>query len=272
MQNFRIYNGYADRQAAATAHTAAITSCGTIKGSRFNHMTIREHGRSDWSLFFCERGRMNFFGAELNAQQIWIYEPQKRQQYATLAKDNTVYRYLHFSGSDMYELFTSLGIKRQTPISAASKDIPKLLDGIQAAVGDGGAHASLRAEYLCLRLFSQISPTADEREEGLLIKAVTDRMEHSFAEQYDSELFARMMNVSRDRFQHIFREVMGISPYAYYVGQRMENAVKLLLETNLKIKDIAEFSGYRDPFYFAAAFKSAKGTSPTEYRAIHKIK
>ena len=46
----------------------------------------------------------------------------------------------------------------------------------------------------------------------------------------------------------------------------MEEAKKLLLQTDYKINDIALAVGYEDTRYFAKVFRKIAGESPTDYR------
>ncbi|MEF2638994.1 MAG: helix-turn-helix transcriptional regulator, partial [Lachnospiraceae bacterium] len=50
---------------------------------------------------------------------------------------------------------------------------------------------------------------------------------------------------------------------------RMEEAKRLLREDTVKIKDVAERSGYADSRYFSKVFSKAFGITPKEYRRLH---
>lgn len=66
---------------------------------------------------------------------------------------------------------------------------------------------------------------------------------------------------------------MGIGFANYLLNLRMEHAKKLLRETNLKMWQVAEESGFNDYHYFSKVFKKAEGMSPAQYReAFLKIK
>lgn len=53
----------------------------------------------------------------------------------------------------------------------------------------------------------------------------------------------------------------------------MEQAARLLIETNEKSYVIAQKVGYTDPNYFSYVFKRKFGVSPSKYRAEHiKVK
>ena len=49
-------------------------------------------------------------------------------------------------------------------------------------------------------------------------------------------------------------------------GHRMEQAARLLRETERSVADIAQAVGYDSPSRFSAAFKETYGVLPREYR------
>lgn len=60
-------------------------------------------------------------------------------------------------------------------------------------------------------------------------------------------------------------------PFTAYVTKvRMEEAARLLRETDEKTYRIAEATGYSDPNYFSYVFKRHYGVSPSKFRAGQK--
>ena len=70
----------------------------------------------------------------------------------------------------------------------------------------------------------------------------------------------------------LFREETGETLSAYITRLRMENSMRLLSETNLKIYEIAEMCGYADTKYFSYVFKKYTNATPVEYREQRGIK
>ena len=93
-------------------------------------------------------------------------------------------------------------------------------------------------------------------------------MQHSFSAPYDAKTYADMLYISVSRFNHFFKESVGVSPHKYYMNIRMKNAQELLEQTDLQINVIAKNCGYEDALYFAQAFKKQVGTTPSEYRKM----
>lgn len=264
--SMQIYDGANDKKAKITSHTVTVVSANQIKCSSTDMMTIRKNGRTDWSLFYCENGCLYFEDKILKAGQIWIYPPKVPQKYKMFSDDKTVYRYLHFTGSDVFGLLDSLNICLSTTIDVKKQSLSNIFDLIQDSLSDDSGISVLRAEYHTLRLISKIATAKPATSEIHMMKRVTDNMEHSFASEYNATLYADMLGISVSRFNHLFKECIGVSPYAYFVRLRIINACNLLEDTNLKIKEIADRCGYKDPLYFTQAFKKETGKTPSDYR------
>ena len=261
-----IYDGFLDKKTPITNHTVEVVSSGRIVCGETDQMTIRKNGREDWSLFYIESGCGYFEEKAVTAGQIWIYPPDVPQKYVMYGKDQTIYHFLHFTGSDVSEIMRSIGIELQTSISVSSNLISKVFDSIQSSLNNDSPTSKLEAEYHTIYLLCQIAKKKKQKSELNMMKRVVDNMEHTFSKEYDATVFAKMLNVSVSRFNHLFKECVGQSPYSYYLDLRIENAANLLENTNIKIKDVAERCGFEDPLYFTQVFKRIKGVTPSEHR------
>ena len=77
---------------------------------------------------------------------------------------------------------------------------------------------------------------------------------------------AQIAGQSRTMFAQMFRNAVGLTPIDYLNRRRMDLARKLLVETELRIDDIALQAGYRDASAFSRAFSREVGLPPAEYR------
>ena len=262
----KIYDGRFDKKIADTTHTVAVVSANKMICTDNDYLTIRKNGRNDWSLFYCESGKMLFDDNKFLKQgQVWIYPPNVPQKYIIYRKDNTVYRYLHFIGSDVFALINGLGISVGQAIDIKDAFLSEIFDKIQYFVSLSDFKAAIHSEYHTLRLLTGLAKV-EKNAVCQDMKLVTDKMEHSFASKYNASDYAKMLNVSVDRFNHIFKELLCVSPYSFYMNLRIENAKTLLEETDMKIKDIAEKCGYHDALYFSKAYKKQTGFTPYDFR------
>lgn len=83
---------------------------------------------------------------------------------------------------------------------------------------------------------------------------------------------AQQVGLSLTHFSHRFREVFGVSPGRHLHRLRLQEAMRLLRETDLPIKAVAQHLGYPNLPNFYRAFRKAAGTTPARYRQHHMLR
>ncbi len=99
----------------------------------------------------------------------------------------------------------------------------------------------------------------------IIQEVVTYIYEH-YADNLSLENVAEKFNLSRSYLSKKFKTATGFGFKEYIINVRIQNACRLLLETNRSITDIAFECGFNDSNYFGDAFRKAKGISPHKYR------
>jgi AraC family transcriptional regulator len=77
---------------------------------------------------------------------------------------------------------------------------------------------------------------------------------------------ANLVGMSVHHFARQFRTSTGVSPYAYVMQQRIEQARRLLQSTELTITEICHRVGYTSQSHFTRLFHRIVGTTPYSYR------
>jgi len=77
---------------------------------------------------------------------------------------------------------------------------------------------------------------------------------------------SRVVGFSAPYFSTIFKEEMGENLSSYVNRQRVEKAIKLLLETDTTLCEIAAACCFQDQSWFSKIFKFYTGVSPGKYR------
>jgi YesN/AraC family two-component response regulator len=77
---------------------------------------------------------------------------------------------------------------------------------------------------------------------------------------------ASVAGLSRTYFSWVFKEVTGVRLKDYLTQMRQRKAMALLGDINLRIKQIAYETGFKDPNYFCRTFKKWTGQNPTMWR------
>lgn len=99
-----------------------------------------------------------------------------------------------------------------------------------------------------------------------ILRRVTERMAHDFAEELDLPTLAAEARLSPWHFARAFKQSTGEPPHAYRTRLRIEQAKSLLTAGEAPVMEIAEAVGYDSPQSLARAFRKQTGRSPSAFR------
>lgn len=106
----------------------------------------------------------------------------------------------------------------------------------------------------------------EEQEEGLSLSGILDHIRMHCGEPLGIKEMARRCGLSERHFFRLFKERTGQTFAEYVQAVRMNEACRLLRDTDLKIMSVAEAVGYRDTDSFYRVFKVMTGYTPGQYR------
>jgi DNA-binding response OmpR family regulator len=113
-------------------------------------------------------------------------------------------------------------------------------------------------------------PTSEPRPvsnvDALVFRAAQRLLHEDLAQPPDLASLAKSVGTNARRLNEAFRHCTGVTVFEYLREARMEQARKLLRETNLAVQVIACDLGYDNPANFATAFRARYGISPRDYR------
>lgn len=100
--------------------------------------------------------------------------------------------------------------------------------------------------------------------------AVEDLLKLLIARYTDSEFSitsaTELTGANAAKLSQEFKTSVGMTAQDYLTMLRMEQAKKLLIETELSVRDVASGSGYTDASSFTRRFKQYTGNTPLQYR------
>ncbi len=91
-------------------------------------------------------------------------------------------------------------------------------------------------------------------------------IEKNFKKNITLKEVAEYMNYSTTYFSKSFKKYVGVNFNKYITQIRVQEAKRVLRETNISINDLAFDMGYNEPNYFCKVFKKEEGITPSEYR------
>ncbi len=101
---------------------------------------------------------------------------------------------------------------------------------------------------------------------GYAMKRAKAFIEEHFHDEAAIQQYHTTIGMSSSWFRHLFREKYGVAPLSYRLQLLHERACRLLVHTNLSVKEIAYQLRYDSQNYFSRYFKKREGLSPAHYR------
>ncbi len=136
------------------------------------------------------------------------------------------------------------------------------------AAGDalGRAQAHLVGRWLLCEMWNPFArPQQSTFRDRVLTLAMEIRSRPS--RPWTAELIARELGLSPSQSARVFGEVIGKPPGRFVVEARIERAGRMLLDSPMRVSEIADALGYGDVYFFSRQFKRFTGLSPTQVRA-----
>ena len=96
-------------------------------------------------------------------------------------------------------------------------------------------------------------------------RAINYMNDHQQEKVYLSDI-ACAAGLSKDRFSHLFREEMGMSPMEYLNRKRVETSKSLLTVFQYSISEISMILSFSSQSHYISVFKKYTGMTPRQYR------
>lgn len=144
----------------------------------------------------------------------------------------------------------------------------------EAARLEPGAHAIIdRLSEIILIQVIRVTIDASEKPIPFLsafadarINQVLSAIHNNPAGDWSVESLGQLANMSRSSFSNRFAELTQMTPLQYVIFVRMQQASRLLIESEQSLMQIAEQVGYQSEAAFSQAFKKLFDQRPGEFR------
>jgi AraC-like DNA-binding protein len=97
-----------------------------------------------------------------------------------------------------------------------------------------------------------------------------DFMYSEFPSPLSLSSVAAEANYSPFHFHRLYRSVFGETPTEYLIRRRMEEAARMIVETDATILEVVLAIGYESQQTFSERFRRFTGLSPSEYRLRYR--
>ena len=247
-----------------------------------NHLVERPAGAPTTLVILCLRGagRVRAGGEtrEITAGDLVWLPANERHTYGADEADPWTIAWAHFAGEEVAAWRELLGVGAVRPSVLALPDdrLDEIaLDHVYAALERGyalrhqvAAAAALRSTLSTVVQLAIAPGDVRSAHERLLASIETLRRDWQRPHRLDELAAAAGMSVTH--YSALFRRHAGFAPIDFLIRLRVQHACRLLDTTTLSVGEIAERTGYQDPYYFTRCFRRVMGCAPRAYRKVPK--
>jgi AraC family transcriptional regulator, arabinose operon regulatory protein len=245
-----------------------------------NHFTVRPKGFENNLLIFCTNGKgtcnINSSKHNVNTNQFFIIPAGVPHSYESDKSMPWSIYWVYFGGSALAKLNGLPSMKKcQSPTLARNtreieNGFMSMLDILERGFATEHllkANMELQ-KLLSITLFDHLLIEEDRSVDNhtKLVNIAISLMQEKINGYLNNEMIAEKLGYSHVHFYRIFKERTGFSPIDYYINLKIQEACRLLVFSNLKVKDVAAQLMYDDVYYFSRIFKKKTGFSPLEYQ------
>lgn len=105
-------------------------------------------------------------------------------------------------------------------------------------------------------------------EANLKLRQAIAYIQEHLEQEISLGAIATYLGMSQYHFCRWFKQSMGVPPYQYVIGQRVERAKLLLQEPELSLTDVALRCGFNSQGHLIRHFKKQVGITPKKYREL----
>ena len=176
------------------------------------------------------------------------------------------------------EFFESVELPFNKPVQFSDVDfISNIMRNIACEYYSLASRRLKITDTLMKTLLLKISDSVISREENQQTvdphySALIDLREKIYRNpqmRWNVDSMATYVNMSRSYFQHIYKEMFGVSCISDVISGKIEKAKEILSETSCTVSQVATMCGYDNEEHFMRQFKKIVGVTPSKYR--HKI-
>lgn len=247
-----------------------------------NHYLKRDKALAENILIYCIDG----FGTiqigetryRLSPSTYFIIPANVKHKYWSSSTAPWSIYWLHFGGkrSKHFEEFYERIIPIKQSLKSRINDRIAQFNEILAALESGFSVENINYANLCLNslLASFFYVETYRAVKGFQSSDPVDQAIFFMQKKIDKNLkiseIATHVNLSESHLSKLFRNKTGSSPLDYFINLKMQEAVRLLTNQSLRIKEVAFRLGYNDPYYFTRLFTKHFGSSPLSFLKMSK--
>ncbi len=214
------------------------------------------------------------FQYRLHGGQAFLAEPNKLVHYYADRDQPWEYMWIEFDGMKAREYLSEAGLSQHSPVYHPLSDqgrelcfghLRQMVDHPELLPSQVMGHAYLFFGAL-IQSSRSAKKTVKNNIQDFYVQSTADFIENHYMEDISVEDLAANVNLNRSYFSKLSKKATTKTPQEFLILYRMNKACQFLRNTDLPISQIAQLTGYGNPFHFTRAFKSVYDIPPQEWR------
>lgn len=194
----------------------------------------------------------------------YFLHPQTKHHYFSDKERPWKKYFLNVSGSLLDSLID--GYKLTNSYYFPNLDIKSELCHIIELAKEQEKECTLQMIAILNEIFLKMHNSIEKKTDVGIARKMKDFLNTQITGKFKMDSLCKFMSKSESQTIRIFKDAYGITPYNYVLNKKIALAKRLLLNTNLSVKQISEKLCFADEYYFSNLFKQKVGVSPTKYR------
>lgn len=237
------------------------------------HHNVRD-GLKEAVVILCLEGQgyVKYKGKEyrIRTGDLIFLEPGISHAYGPDEENPWTILWIHFSGSGvggLIDLFAKYGIehisnvKNHTFIADELRRIITMLQNYGDPLNIQKACCALQS-----LLLDYVETASRSYGDDYYIKKAIRFMKNHIGDNIDLEKISEHLGISTFHTIRLFKGALMTTPMQYYNAMRINEAGRLLQDTDLSVTEISRKLNYSSQFYFSQVFKAKMGLSPAAYK------
>ncbi|MBQ8815519.1 MAG: AraC family transcriptional regulator [Lachnospiraceae bacterium] len=203
------------------------------------------------------------------AGDVYLLPPNQRHLYFSDADDPWVKLFLNMRGPVIDGLADAYGLSHRIHFPDML-ELQSLFEEIYGMMEDRQLPDTLileRTELLVHRIFRSLGEKYRSKNRASEeMEKVKQYLDTHVGQIVTIQALSDLIYRSPDYLIKHFKAEFGMTPYQYLLNRKMVIAERLLRDTTLPVKEVAEQLGYEDAHYFSGLFKKERKVSPSQFR------